>query len=461
MPFERDDSPYGPGSWPGDFTQGVDMGFGPPGPGFPGGLWIATPPSAGPPPPSGAPATAQREGGDAPAPSNDVAVPGPSPSSNTVPGGWDTSGAYGVAEVTKRQVRQLERMGRAIVRGVAKGAWDIARDLYRTRGAGGAAPPAPPTTPGIPIPRDPSIPPMRTIPPVFGPGGMLGRSVIGYGIWAYWPWWPTKQLGSGELPYDIPPVYGPIQEANRVYRERVEAERARARQQQRIEQQDRRDFGTFPPGNQITLPPTPRNYPNVQADPYIPQDRSVPDIIRDAAREAVQDAVRNALPDAVRPFIPDVPDVPAGPGYGPGPAGGQKVAPPAASPGRVAGNTGVTSMQGTSSGTSSGGSRARRSRWLVTAGTIAGAALLEQAFVRERGGGMTNTPAPSSGTTTGPGTIPLTDINAGSIGSWGSNYCTPRPRGPRRKCLQRAPVRWSGGPRKGKAAGTRCIRYKA
>ena len=53
----------------------------------------------------------------------------------------------------------------------------------------------------------------------------------------------------------------------------------------------------------------------------------------------------------------------------------------------------------------------------------------------------------------------LTAFNAGFVGSAGTTGCTCKPRGPRRKCLQRAPVRWSGGPRKGRAAGTRCIRY--
>lgn len=54
---------------------------------------------------------------------------------------------------------------------------------------------------------------------------------------------------------------------------------------------------------------------------------------------------------------------------------------------------------------------------------------------------------------------PVTLVGGGGWGSTSSQYCTPRPRGPRRKCLQRAPVRYSGGPRKGKAAGTKCIRY--
>jgi hypothetical protein len=41
----------------------------------------------------------------------------------------------------------------------------------------------------------------------------------------------------------------------------------------------------------------------------------------------------------------------------------------------------------------------------------------------------------------------------------GGNYCEPRPRGPRRKCLERAPVAWRAGRNKGKAAGSKCVRY--
>lgn len=61
------------------------------------------------------------------------------------------------------------------------------------------------------------------------------------------------------------------------------------------------------------------------------------------------------------------------------------------------------------------------------------------------------------------GSSSAVQVAPGGAGAWGtsSQYCEPRPRGPRRKCLQRAPVRFSGGPRKGKAAGTKCIRYAA
>lgn len=44
-------------------------------------------------------------------------------------------------------------------------------------------------------------------------------------------------------------------------------------------------------------------------------------------------------------------------------------------------------------------------------------------------------------------------------GGWGSQTCEPAKRGPRRKCLERAAVKWSGGRRKGKAAGSKCLRF--
>lgn len=56
---------------------------------------------------------------------------------------------------------------------------------------------------------------------------------------------------------------------------------------------------------------------------------------------------------------------------------------------------------------------------------------------------------------------PFPSIYSASSSSGADGYCTPRPRGPRRKCLQRAPVKFTGGPRKGKAAGTKCIKFAA
>lgn len=65
--------------------------------------------------------------------------------------------------------------------------------------------------------------------------------------------------------------------------------------------------------------------------------------------------------------------------------------------------------------------------------------------------GMTNTPAPS----------PVASILTGNVLGGGSagGYCETRPSGPRRRCLERAPVSWRGGRNKGKAAGTKCVRF--
>jgi hypothetical protein len=53
----------------------------------------------------------------------------------------------------------------------------------------------------------------------------------------------------------------------------------------------------------------------------------------------------------------------------------------------------------------------------------------------------------------------LTAPGFGGVGA--SQYCGTRARVPRRKCLQRAPVAWRGGQRKGQAAGTKCVKYAA
>ena len=58
---------------------------------------------------------------------------------------------------------------------------------------------------------------------------------------------------------------------------------------------------------------------------------------------------------------------------------------------------------------------------------------------------------------------PATDVSpysgSGFGSGYGNAYCASTPRGPRRKCLERAPVSWRSGTRKGKAAGTKCLRY--
>lgn len=69
----------------------------------------------------------------------------------------------------------------------------------------------------------------------------------------------------------------------------------------------------------------------------------------------------------------------------------------------------------------------------------------------------TPTPAPT------PAPVPQLAYAGGTFGTAGGgqcdcSQCRSRKKKPR-KCLARAPLRWAGGPKKGKPAGTRCIRF--
>jgi len=74
-------------------------------------------------------------------------------------------------------------------------------------------------------------------------------------------------------------------------------------------------------------------------------------------------------------------------------------------------------------------------------------------------------PIPDS-PTQGPGSspFPLTGLGTGLLPSTSTSApgcsCKPKKRGPRRQCLERAPIKWAGGRRKGKAAGSKCIRWR-
>lgn len=110
--------------------------------------------------------------------------------------------------------------------------------------------------------------------------------------------------------------------------------------------------------------------------------------------------------------------------------------------------------------------RARRNQIIrFGLGSVAIGSLLELARDSSSGpqpsGAATPSPSIGESQTVTPVPAPLTALNSGFVGFGAGDvgYCQPRPRGPRRKCLQRAPVKWSGGPRKGKSAGTRCIRF--
>lgn len=88
---------------------------------------------------------------------------------------------------------------------------------------------------------------------------------------------------------------------------------------------------------------------------------------------------------------------------------------------------------------------------------------------RQQGGGSPAGSPIASGPTIGlppaPTVSPIQSplLVGGYGGSFGGStaFCEPRARGPRRKCLERAPVAWRSGRNKGKAAGTKCVRRAA
>lgn len=83
---------------------------------------------------------------------------------------------------------------------------------------------------------------------------------------------------------------------------------------------------------------------------------------------------------------------------------------------------------------------------------------------RNRGGGTPAFIAPAAPITTPSQNVtPQTGVPALMVGNFqgvgSSGDCGCGPRGPRRKCLERAPVTWRSGRNKGKAAGSKCVRY--
>jgi hypothetical protein len=68
-------------------------------------------------------------------------------------------------------------------------------------------------------------------------------------------------------------------------------------------------------------------------------------------------------------------------------------------------------------------------------------------------------PAPVAGPVPGGSVAP--NVGSFALGGYGASVgdCGCGPRGPRRKCLERAPVAWRSGRNKGKAAGSKCVRY--
>lgn len=108
-------------------------------------------------------------------------------------------------------------------------------------------------------------------------------------------------------------------------------------------------------------------------------------------------------------------------------------------------------------------------RWgmiAIGAGSIVAAnTILPRLFGNPYSGSQTAAPAPSTPPSQNV-TPPTSTTSSPALGSFaiggysgGGQYCEPRPRGPRRKCLERAPVAWRSGSRKGKSAGSKCLRY--
>lgn len=183
--------------------------------------------------------------------------------------------------------------------------------------------------------------------------------------------------------------------------------------------------------------------------------RGIEKYIRDRAERAL----KRAVPDDLRPYVPDLgpPSPAAAPSTTTRPA---PTATPSSSP-RVS---------------SRGGGLPTGIPLYLAIGLIS--AVVPGLFRRSGGQnplsavpGTPVFPDPLSPAPPTPGTDPLTPTIPTSVGfpsiytsggSWGgTDYCTPKPRGPRRKCLERAPVKYSGGRRKGKAAGTKCLRWEA
>lgn len=188
------------------------------------------------------------------------------------------------------------------------------------------------------------------------------------------------------------------------------------------------------------------------ADPYIAQDRSPNPFL-----ELGKALVRPYVPAPLRHYVDDFDMGPPAPGTIKTPAAintqSQTAAPPA---------------QQVLAPRSTVGKKSTRAR-VFQFGTLGTLALLIEANRRNRSSPSTvGVPSPVVPEITPTPTITpsLTPLATGML-SWSGGYgnasmdCNCKPRGPRRKCLERAPVKFSGGRRKGKPAGTKCLRWEA
>jgi hypothetical protein len=217
------------------------------------------------------------------------------------------------------------------------------------------------------------------------------------------------------------------------------------------------DPRTFPLGRETNIPtgsvltPFP-TFPEVDPDVQSRGRRGIEKYMRDRAERAL----KRVVPEPLRGYIPDM-----GPPRPSSPAAPSSPSSSSSSP-RPTTTTTPTAPR----------SPARIPTGLpLYLGIALVGAVVPGLFRRGSGsqtrGGITNTLTPSIEAPDVPSVSPIDtpmQYPAPSIYSAGGGfsadgYCTPRPRGPRRKCLQRAPVKFTGGPRKGKAAGTKCIKF--
>jgi hypothetical protein len=214
--------------------------------------------------------------------------------------------------------------------------------------------------------------------------------------------------------------------------------------------------GGLPPGNEIRL--APQDYGRVPLRSKLEQ--SVEDMLPQPLRDAI-----NSSRNAIQRQAPSQTQGSAPPGMVPGQIVG--VGPPAPSP--------STSSSPTSSRSVSGPGRlpSPSIRWGyigIGAGAIVAANYLLPRLFSSTNSQTTVAPVPGSafspiGSNAGNSGSELNAPTVGSFavsgfgGAGAAAYCTPRSSGPRRKCLERAPVAWRSGSRRGKAAGTKCIRY--
>lgn len=331
-----------------------------------------------------------------------------------------------------RRVYRPGKIERAITRGIRGGI----RSAVRAVVSRFPQPVIPPPKGGLPM-----VIPQDRIPIGWKLGGAIG-AVLGLAI-------PTP-LGSGEVPLGgMPPLYPgaswPEGESRRRQRERAEMDRLNREILQR---------GTIP-GHEIRTAPVPEGRYNRVAPPQ--RDES----FRGFMRRELQGLGMDFGYDWLRRQVPGLP-IPrpsAREQREVGPPQPEAPAIPQVNVQSPAQNPAAQQQQ-----------QQRQKKWIrfrIGLGAVAAGALVETLFRNsQQSGQLPITPPAQTAvtpvTTPTPTPTPLTMLNAGFVGFGDtSSSCSCGPRGPRRKCLERAAVRWATGRRKGKNAGTKCVRYAA